>query len=1041
MLKLVNIVKDYIIKDQEPVHALKGITVNFRKNEFVAILGQSGCGKTTLLNIVGGLDRYTSGDLVIDGVSTKDYKDHDWDTYRNHSIGFVFQSYNLISHQTILKNVELALTISGIDKEDRKRRALVALERVGLKGLERKKPNQLSGGQMQRVAIARALINDPEIVLADEPTGALDSETSVQIMDLLKEVAKDCLVIMVTHNPDLAETYATRIITMRDGVLLTDSNPYSDEEENKETSNRKENPIEKENKGNKKKSSMSFFTATALSFANLLSKLKRTILIAIAGSIGIIGVSSVLAVSNGVSNYVSKMQDDMLSNYPITISETSIDLSSLLSGLSNWGDKNIAEFDLRTEVGVDSMIEYLMDKYTSFTSVKTNDINQDLIDYINMLDKKYVDAIDLDYGIDPTNNIFTSWSTGREGGREEMVSLNGITQIYISELRTVPKFGSYAMFVDLFTDFMVQLPGDNEFISSQYDLLGDSKMPEDDNDLLLVVDENQTLTDFLLAQLGFFTEEEFINISQKAILENDGEEHTQEELDEFDYPPAFKIEDILNKEIYYIPDIYTYQSVETENVVFTIDLSNISSAIGSTRFDLEYSEKADILIGTISGLSMVLTREGTVIDATRPWIGTWNGSFDINNESIPYKLIITEDEAYLSMFGGYVETDHSPYNHITKVTNGYMYDAMQTDELKNDKATRAKAQKMKICGVLKKKKGINFGSLSRGIYYTPAFTKKFIDDSVNTKVVSSNEYGEEGLKQYILSKIDEEYKAYVTFEYSSYALGHRGSAIREGVFGFANSLNIPGLSSLNNLFSITGSSATETNRAHLRSLSGLASKLNDAGGYNIERMPETISIYPNDFAAKNKVTSHLKAWNEDKPLDIITYDDEGVAHTRTKPAEDRQEVTYVDTVEMIVSVINTLITAITIALVAFTSLSLVVSCFMIAVITYISTMERVKEIGVIRSLGGRKKDVSRLFIAECLIIGLSSGVFGILITYGLSAIFNLSIMQFGVGNMAILSPLTALIMIMISILLNVLSGLIPAMHASRQDPVIALRTE
>ena len=325
MLRLDEIKKDYLLKDQEPVHALRGITLNFRRNEFVAILGPSGCGKTTLLNIIGGLDQYSSGDLVIEGTSTKSYKDSDWDTYRNHSIGFVFQSYNLIPHQTLLQNVELALTIAGVSKQERRERAKNALKIVGLEGLEKKKPNQLSGGQMQRVAIARALVNNPEILLADEPTGALDSETSIQIMDLLKEVAKDRLVIMVTHNPDLANKYASRIVRMIDGLISDDSNPYSLEDEKKDLEEYNKNTEVKVNKGSKKKSSMSFKTAAGLSLSNLLAKLKRTILVMIAGSIGIIGVSTVLAVSHGVNNYIDDMQNDMLSTYPVSIEEESVD--------------------------------------------------------------------------------------------------------------------------------------------------------------------------------------------------------------------------------------------------------------------------------------------------------------------------------------------------------------------------------------------------------------------------------------------------------------------------------------------------------------------------------------------------------------------------------------------------------------------------------------------------------------------------------------------------------------------------------------------
>ena len=423
MLKLVNITKDYVTKGVPTVHALKGLSVNFRRNEFVAILGASGCGKTTLLNIIGGLDRYTTGDLVIEGKSTKDYTDGDWDTYRNHSVGFVFQSYNLIPHQTVIKNVELALTIGGIGPEERRQRALEALNRVGLGGMETKRPNQLSGGQMQRVAIARALINEPEILLADEPTGALDSVTSIQIMDLLKEVAADCLVIMVTHNPDLADAYANRIITMKDGLMLTDSRPYGDDEEVDEL---KEEPVEKVNKGNKKRSSMSFPTATALSMSNLLSKLKRTSLIAVAGSIGIIGVSMVLSVSQGVHNYIDNMQNDMISQYPISVAEQSVDYTSLISGLSNDDKKQIAKFSLDKEIGLDSMIEYLMSKYEDITDVKTNDINKDLIEYIQMANK-HTNSINLNYGLDMTNNLFTEWDRNRDN-HPETISLNGLIQ-------------------------------------------------------------------------------------------------------------------------------------------------------------------------------------------------------------------------------------------------------------------------------------------------------------------------------------------------------------------------------------------------------------------------------------------------------------------------------------------------------------------------------------------------------------------------------------------------------------------------------------
>ena len=405
MLKLYKIKKDYIMKDLESVHALKGITVCFRRNEFVAILGPSGCGKTTLLNIIGGLDKYTSGNLLIEGKSTKKYGDRDWDTYRNHSVGFVFQSYNLINHQSVLKNVELALTISGVSKKERRERAIEALRLVGLAGSEKKKPNQLSGGQMQRVAIARALVNNPEILLADEPTGALDSETSIQIMDLLKKVANDRLVVMVTHNPDLANQYANRIITMKDGLLTSDSNFYSGEkpEERAEILKNKNT-----NKGRKEKTSMSFFTAMGLSLSNLFSKSKRTVLVAIAGSIGIFGVSTVLAASTGVRRYIDDMQDDMLSSYPLQIAEEAVDYTSLMTGLYSDPDSKIKEFDTSTRVGLNSMIDYLMDKYTDITSVKTNTINHDLVQFVKEIPEEYLFTTSYSYAIDPTNNIFTS---------------------------------------------------------------------------------------------------------------------------------------------------------------------------------------------------------------------------------------------------------------------------------------------------------------------------------------------------------------------------------------------------------------------------------------------------------------------------------------------------------------------------------------------------------------------------------------------------------------------------------------------------------
>ena len=1069
MLKLLNITKDYVTKGIPTVHALRGLTINFRRNEFVAILGASGCGKTTLLNIIGGLDRYTSGDLIIEGKSTKDYKDGDWDTYRNHSIGFVFQSYNLIMHQTVLKNVELALTISGIKKEERKQRALEAIKTVGLEGMENKRPNQLSGGQMQRVAIARSLINNPEILLADEPTGALDSETSIQIMDLLKEVAEDSLVIMVTHNPDLAYQYANRIVKMKDGLLTDDSNPYDGETKEELTAalNKKQEIIAA--KGNKKQSSMSFPTATALSFSNLVSKLKRTILIAIAGSIGIIGVSSVLAVSFGVNNYIDDMQDDMLSEYPVTISETAVDYASLLTGLSTWDQKELSKFDITTEVGVNSMINYLMDKYQDITSVKTNDINDNLLAFLDNIPSESLASKSYDYGLDVTNNIFTAWKRGAGETEEDKtkvvnMSLNGLTQMYISELRTVEGFGQYAQFVSLFTNFMNQLPAGEQYLLNQYDLVGNnSRFPTSENELLIVLDEDQTLTDFLFAQMGFFTEKEFINIAQCAIqlhiyrekLNND--EISQEEYEaareeiyeKYPYPHEYSIESILNKELTYYPQntIWEYKEKTIQTIRSTVKMYSEPGNPASDTFDVKinasYNEGENILEGTVSSsefyngtaFDIQLERADDVVPVPdKPYIGTWN-LMEFNGLTL--QLVVTDTN------NAYIIAKEQPMLPLSDVTstytvkeeehNTYYYPAEASTSWTTGKP-------MKIVGLLKKKKDVSFGSLSRGVYYTPQFTSMMIEDAKTAPIITNNSHG---LHNYIGSEMENDgdnFEAFVEYKYTSFRKGDAEDEVKYNVNGYANALNIS--SGLSSIFSITSATAFENDKAALRLLSGQVTKYvtTEEGviiGYSFEKLPQKISLYPKNFTHKNKITKYLDRWN-DKDLDIkVNVHGSDVNLT----PNDREELTYTDTIELIVSVVNTLITAITIALVSFTSLSLVVSCFMIAVITYISTMERVKEIGVIRSLGGRKKDVSRLFIAETLIIGLASGLIGIGVTYILELILNVSVASLGVFGIANLPLWMAGVMVVLSIFLNVISGLIPSLKASHQDPVVALRTE
>ena len=1054
MLKLVNIKKDYVSKGIPTVHALKGLSINFRRNEFVAILGASGCGKTTLLNIIGGLDRYTSGDLVIEGKSTKDYKDGDWDTYRNHSVGFVFQTYNLIMHQTVLKNVELALTISGIKKDERRQRALEALKIVGLEGMENKRPNMLSGGQMQRVAIARALINNPEILLADEPTGALDSETSLQIMDLLKEVAEDRLVIMVTHNPDLAYKYSTRIVKMSDGLLTDDSDPYSGEtKEELQTALKKKEAVIAA-KGNKKQSSMSFATATGLSFSNLLSKLKRTILVSVAGSIGIIGVSSVLAVSFGVNNYIDSMQDDMLSQYPVSVSEQAVDYTSLMTGLSSWQKAGAAKYLGTDLVGVDSMIAYLMDKYNDLTSAikKTNDINNDFVGYVKNMPEEYYASINYNYGLDVTNNIYTTWNRGYEGdeGNDKVISLNGLTQMYISELQTVPNFGEYAMYVNLFTNFVSQLPASQDYIMDQFEFIGNkSRFPENKHEMVVVVDDDQTLTDILFAQLGYFTESEFLDLARKTIdLQNLKNKLNAEEITKAEYeagveeienqykdkiPEDFAVDEILDKNFYYLPhdNMWTKSESEVPTAKFTIP----SDVFGvDVTIVLKYSgSDSDALLGKayVGGFSsdLLFTRSSTAIsDPDNPVIGQWKTTMQgspfeiqIRNDGFVYGLVVTEEDP---------EGTFRPFAMWSEAGQSFTYDAVMNDT--------SEATPMKIVGVLKKKKNINFGCLSRGIYFINDFAQEFMDDARFSSIVNDPVVG---MKSYIRSpeENDDTYKAYVTYTYTSF---EDTSNPQTDIPGEAMALNQDFNKSLGSLFSISGTTNEEIDKVYLRSVSGLATKITEDDLGNLvsktfENLPEQIDFYPTNFSKKSKITNYLDKWNEDVPVEVLR--DNGTIET--VEFKDRKNITYTDTVALIISMIDAFITAVTIALIVFTSLSLVVSCFMIAVITYISTMERVKEIGVIRSLGGRKKDVSRLFIAETLIIGLASGVIGIGVTYLLELILNLSIAHLGVFGIAALPLWMAGVMIALSIFLNVISGLIPSLKASNQDPVVALRTE
>lgn len=891
MLKLQGIKKDYKVADGF-VHALKGIDLEFRKNEFVCILGQSGCGKTTLLNIIGGLDHYTEGDLIIEGKSTKNFKDRDWDVYRNHRIGFIFQTYNLIPHQTVLGNVELALTIAGLTREERRRRAKEALERVGLGAELNKRPNQLSGGQMQRVAIARALVNNPDILLADEPTGALDSKTSVQIMELIKEISGERLVIMVTHNPELAEDYANRIVRLKDGSVESDSNPYVGEDRGEQWDNSREENIAAEQKkaGKKKKARtrMSFLTSLALSARNLLTKKGRTILTSIAGSIGIISVSLVLALSSGFNNYILRTEEDMLSYYPITVTENTFDMTAVMAEMMNIREMPDME-KLQDKAYVNSFLTGL-----AKNMAVTNDISEEYLDYIGEIDPKKINAVQYGNGVSLVDNLFTDVLVGgviHDGKVTDQVvrnlSLSQLKAFYINELRTyAPNYNNLLGMADFFGNIVHKMPdtADNsaegyaDFVLSQYDIIGENAhFPRNKNEVVLVVGENNMITDMTAAQLGILDEKNFIS----PFLEENG--MAEEEWDHL------------------------------------IDLDQI---IGK-KYVLYYNDAV------------------------------------------------------------YSETGNSP------LTGGYPF-AYQ-GERETLGTTEEEGMELTVTAILRLKEGYTYGCLQDGLNLTEETIEAYISHNKQSKIVKwlnsdaakvpQEMIGQFGAQAQIPAGID------IYFSPSVH-LNARKGFFNAGPFTLTYSME-----DLN------------------RSLGG-------------DNTPNSIYIYPKDFESKTAVIEHLDAWND------------------LKTTEESEKITYTDTVGLLMGMVQTMLDVITYVLVAFTAISLVVSSVMIGIITYVSVVERVKEIGVLRSLGARKRDIKNLFNAETFIIGLGAGLIGILVTYLLEIPINAIIYALsGIAGIASLPILTAVLMVVISVGLTLVSGLIPASKAAKKDPVIALRTE
>ena len=841
MLQLQRISKVYYTGNQE-FHALKDISIRFRENEFVSILGQSGSGKTTLLNIIGGLDQYTSGDLLIQGKSTKQFKDRDWDSYRNHTIGFVFQSYNLIGHQTALSNVEIAMTLSGVSKSERKKRAIEALERVGLKDHLYKKPSQMSGGQMQRIAIARALVNNPKVVLADEPTGALDSETSVQIMELLKDIAKERLVIMVTHNPELAKTYSTRIVQVLDGNILSDSNPYE--------------PTEEPKQGDIQftKTKMSFLTALSLSFNNLLTKKGRTFLTAFAGSIGIIGIALILALSNGVSDYVKKVQEDTLVSLPLTISEQN--QSNLMATSPDLSEKPYRD---KNELGVNTLLTNLLKK-----QIGKNDIasfKAYLDEHASEVEKLTKD-IRYQYNLQPY--VYASDTS------------NGIKSILPSNIAsevdtTNQTIKGYLQNIDYWS----QLSSDEEMLNAQYDVL-EGRLPKDKSEIVLIVDEDNQISDLLLYSLR---------------IKDPSELNDAKKLDELK-SQTYQYSDFIGK---------TFKAV-----------------VNTNRFVKENNQ--------------------------------WMNKID--------------DEAYMK----------------TQIENGL---------------------ELKIVGVLRQKEGTSSGvnSPSGGVAYTSALIDYTSEQIQNSDIVKEQE-ANPTINIFTGKEFAKDPKPFNSADLTEEEKIQLVKLTPEQQAQYIQQYN-------------ENSAATyEENLAKL--------------GVIDKSKPAAIEFYTSSFQQKQELKDFINAYNTAKK-------DAG---------EDDKVLAYSDDIQIIMSSITTMVGVITTVLVGFVAISLIVSSIMIAIITYISVLERTKEIGILRAMGASKKDIRRIFTAETAIEGFISGVLGIAITLLATLPINAVVAKMtNVENVAQLPWEAALILIGISIVLTMLAGLIPSRIAAKKDPVESLRSE
>lgn len=944
MLKLIDITKEYVIeKDEEKVLALNNVSIEFRKNEFVSILGPSGCGKTTLLNIIGGLDRYTSGDIQIDGVSTKDFDDVDWDTYRNRRIGFVFQSYNLIPHMNILKNVAMSLTLAGVEKEERKRRALEALDKVGLASQASKKPNQLSGGQMQRVAIARALVNNPEIILADEPTGALDSESGIQVMDLLKEVAEDRLVVMVTHNPSLAEEYSTRIVYLKDGEVVGDSMPYDSKDELKELECRLgENVVEevveeverddvagelsekevveivekKTEEPKKKKTfrerflkykkadkcAMKLSTAISLSWNNLLAKKGRTLLTSIAGSIGIIGIILVLSLSNGAAGYVRGLEESALSTYPLTIGKTNTDPSAILSMLMNNDEERPSNPDT-DEIYTAKMLGKVVSQLSTLLA------ENDLVQLKKYIDENFDDSlatVKYNYGV--------SFNAFKEDPHNEKLLSDYMQKNPDATLEEAKAAAERYMKVSPYTDTM----------NSVLDMLPDSIKDMDIG--------GSSLNDMLKK----FT------TSGGSMLNSWAEMSSNQKLLESQYE--------------LVGNDSRWPTSATE-VVVVVDKSN--QLLDYQLFMLGLQSQDDVI--------------KAIMDSH--WAEYKTSVEELLN--LEYKVLADADYLEEDAEEKWVDTDGDGI--ADKTWTGHNHAEQNKKWIDSRDPVN-----VNVVGVIRPKEGVSVTSINGVVGYTPALTQLLIERaSKNEAVVRMN-----ALKAAADEESDDYYNSPINFDYST-TNGSQVKVLAGDRISFSTDSN--------------------TNLAIMRKL----------GVANLEE-PTSIEFYCASFEAKEKIVAFIDQYNK----------------------ETGSKVSYGDSLSTIMSFVNTMVNTITGVLVAFAAISLIVSTIMIAIIIYTSVLERRKEIGVLRSIGARKKDISRVFLAESAILGGYSGLIGVIISVGFSfAISAILKTIFKISGLMYISWWQCLLMFAISILLSMLAGFIPSRIAAKKDPAIALRSE